>query len=58
MIAEGVETEEHCRILRAHHCDEIQGYCFSRPVPAQEFEAMVRQGRRLALAGDEFGGHH
>jgi len=56
VIAEGVETEEHCRILRAHHCDEIQGYCFSRPVPAQEFEAMVRQGRRLELAGDGFAG--
>lgn len=51
VIAEGVETEEQCRILRAHQCDEIQGYHFSRPVSAQEFEAMVRQGRRLQVAG-------
>ncbi|QKV53549.1 bifunctional diguanylate cyclase/phosphodiesterase [Comamonas antarctica] len=49
VIAEGVETAEHCRMLRAHGCDEIQGYYFSKPVSAQEFEAMVRQGRRLRL---------
>ena len=49
VIAEGVETEEHCRILRAHHCDEIQGYYFSKPVSAQEFEEIVRQGRRLHI---------
>ena len=50
VIAEGVETEEHCRLLRAHHCDEIQGYFFSKPVPAQEFEEIIRQGRRLQVA--------
>lgn len=49
VIAEGVETEEHCRILRAHNCDEIQGYYFSKPVSAQEFEDIIRQGRRLHI---------
>jgi EAL domain-containing protein (putative c-di-GMP-specific phosphodiesterase class I) len=33
VIAEGVETEEQRAILRAHDCDEMQGYLFSRPVP-------------------------
>lgn len=53
VIAEGVETEAQCRMLRAQHCDEIQGYFFSKPVSAQEFEAMVRQGRRLRIGGME-----
>ena len=56
VIAEGVETQEHCRILRAHNCDEIQGYYFSKPVSAQEFEQIIRQGRRLGIAGVEHDG--
>lgn len=56
VIAEGVETAAHCRLLRAHGCDEIQGYYFSKPVTAQEFEDMVRQGRRLRLDAAQQGG--
>ena len=48
VIAEGVETDDHCRFLRLNRCDEIQGYHFSRPVPAAELEAMLRAGKRLA----------
>lgn len=47
VIAEGVETEEQCRLLRQHQCDEIQGYYFSKPVLASDFETMLRRGRRL-----------
>ncbi len=32
VIAEGVETEAQMSFLRAHHCDEIQGYYFSKPL--------------------------
>jgi diguanylate cyclase (GGDEF)-like protein/PAS domain S-box-containing protein len=48
VIAEGVETEQHCRFLRLNRCDEIQGYHFSKPLPATEFEALLRSGKRLA----------
>ncbi len=41
MVAEGVETEAQLRFLRAHHCDEIQGYLVSPPVPAAECAALL-----------------
>jgi EAL domain-containing protein (putative c-di-GMP-specific phosphodiesterase class I) len=40
VVAEGVETEEQARLLRLLNCDEIQGYLFSKPVPADQFEAL------------------
>ena len=39
VVAEGVETEEQSRLLRLLNCNEMQGYLFSRPVPAADFEA-------------------
>jgi EAL domain-containing protein (putative c-di-GMP-specific phosphodiesterase class I) len=39
VIAEGVESEEQYRVLRDLKCDEYQGFFFSRPLPAAEFEA-------------------
>jgi diguanylate cyclase (GGDEF)-like protein/PAS domain S-box-containing protein len=48
VVAEGVETEEQLSYLRHHLCDEIQGFYFSQPVPASEFEQLLRQGNGSA----------
>ncbi len=49
VIAEGVETEAQLGFLCTRHCDEMQGYLFSRPLPAADYAALLRSGRRLAL---------
>ena len=41
MIAEGVETEEQMLVLKKMGCDIVQGYYFSKPVPAEEFERFL-----------------
>ncbi len=43
-IAEGVETSGQLAFLREQGCDEIQGYLFSKPVPVERFEALLKQG--------------
>ena len=43
VVAEGVETTAQLDYLRSRGCDLIQGYLFSRPVPAAEAMAFIRQ---------------
>jgi len=44
VVAEGVETQEELAFLRAHQCDEAQGYYFSRPVQPEEFAKLLKTG--------------
>ncbi len=44
VVAEGVETLANYKFLQQHNCDEIQGYYFSRPVPAPDMEILLRHG--------------
>ena len=42
VVAEGVETVEQREFLRAHACDEMQGYLFSKPLPPRELAELLR----------------
>ncbi|WP_256077596.1 EAL domain-containing protein [Massilia sp. YIM B04103] len=53
VIAEGVEKDAQLSYLRRHDCDEMQGYYFSRPVPEEEFELMIAEGKYLQAPVDE-----
>jgi diguanylate cyclase (GGDEF)-like protein len=58
VTAEGVETEEQVELLRKQGCDQMQGYYFSRPVPAEAMAEMLRDrwagrtGRRPGTRGE------
>ncbi|MFZ3017404.1 MAG: EAL domain-containing protein [Gallionella sp.] len=48
VVAEGVETADQLAFLRSNDCDELQGYYFSKPIPADDFAALLRSGKTLA----------
>ena len=50
VIAEGVETEEQLAVLQAMGCDLVQGYYFSRPVPAEEYVHFLERRREQELS--------
>ncbi|WP_206438742.1 MULTISPECIES: bifunctional diguanylate cyclase/phosphodiesterase [Mesorhizobium] len=50
VVAEGVETMEHARILKELGCDILQGYFFGRPMEAKAFKAFA-QSRKWLAAG-------
>lgn len=43
IIAEGVETVDQLNFLRNHHCEEVQGYYFSRPLTADKFAQLISE---------------
>ncbi len=47
VVAEGVETVEELAIVKKHHCDKMQGFLFSRPIPVPDFETLLRSGKTL-----------
>ncbi|ESQ73784.1 diguanylate cyclase [Asticcacaulis sp. AC402] len=50
IVAEGVETRAQKAILRQTGCQIIQGYLFSKPVPREEIDEMMRHDRRLTIS--------
>lgn len=56
VVAEGVETDAQLGFLRARGCDMMQGYLFSKPLPAADLAQLLRENRRLALPATESAG--
>jgi len=54
VVAEGVETAAQLAYLHHHHCDQIQGYYISPPLPVPELESMLREKKQLWSPGSEF----
>ena len=50
VLAEGVETEAQANFLRGRRCDAMQGFLFSRPLPAAEFEVLLAGNKRMTMA--------
>ncbi len=52
VIAEGVETADQLAYLTSLHCDEYQGYLFSKPLPGDEVARLIRSQRAGELAAE------
>jgi diguanylate cyclase (GGDEF)-like protein/PAS domain S-box-containing protein len=56
VVAEGVENAAQLEFLRRHHCQTMQGYLLSRPLPPAQIEQVLRDGLRLTTPGEPSAG--
>ena len=53
IVAEGVETQAQADFLKAHGCDEAQGYHLGRPMPESAFEALLMAHSTEAMPAEQ-----
>jgi EAL domain-containing protein (putative c-di-GMP-specific phosphodiesterase class I) len=58
IVAQGVETREEAEFLRVHACDEIQGFYFSRPLPADQFGVLLADQGEVTYEGPHLAFNH
>ena len=51
VVAQGVETRAQADYLRENACDELQGFYFAKPVPADQFEVLLRAHQEFLVSG-------
>lgn len=56
VVAEGVETDAQLAYLRRRGCDQIQGYLYSRPLPAPDFAELLASGKTMSMGESEAAG--
>ena len=49
IVAEGIETVEQLAFLKAHHCEEGQGFLFSKALAADDFARLLQAGQRSLM---------
>jgi diguanylate cyclase (GGDEF)-like protein len=56
VVAQGVETRDQAEFLRTHACDELQGFYFKRPLPADQFTKLLEaQANEITYIGERAG---
>jgi EAL domain-containing protein (putative c-di-GMP-specific phosphodiesterase class I) len=58
IVAQGIETRAEAEFLRTSACDEIQGFYFNRPLPAEEFQRLLREPDVITYEGRRLGFRH
>jgi EAL domain-containing protein (putative c-di-GMP-specific phosphodiesterase class I) len=53
VIAEGVETQQEVEFLQARQCAQAQGYYFGRPVSAEQFASLLKNGISKTVFGSQ-----